>query len=402
MATDLKKYDIYQIKRKGIISDYDQKLVIRLYQPLIGTIATMLYLTLLNEISLGKEVSDNLTHERLLSLMQIKIDDFIEARKKLESIGLLKTFIKENKDQISLTYLYSLNSPKSPKKFFEDPILSNLLLKSLGENEYYRTQYYYLDNQFIDEDFIEISSQYEDSFPKNETQKDIKTIGNNFASWKTSEVNTAYNFDDLINKCSNFMIPKYVFTDDAKKEIYRLKILFNLSDDALISAIKDSLELIDNKKSINLEKFNKIVESYMRINNTKEILDNFVTAKRYDKTNPLEYYKVLLGIPSLFKSDIIFIKNFMDMKIPNGVINTVLDYCFKNSTSSNSNITKYIEKVMASVVKDKCKDAYQTMEYFKSKKVKKSPYKPSNKNDSLEKDENDENDMEKLLKIIGD
>ena len=142
MATDLKKYDIYQIKRKGIISDYDQKLVIRLYQPLIGTIATMLYLTLLNEISLGKEVSDNLTHERLLSLMQIKIDDFIEARKKLESIGLLKTFIKENKDQISLTYLYSLNSPKSPKKFFEDPILSNLLLKSLGENEYYRTQYY--------------------------------------------------------------------------------------------------------------------------------------------------------------------------------------------------------------------------------------------------------------------
>lgn len=164
MKKDVKEFDTYSFKKMALISDFDLKVLIRLYQPIIGYTATSLYLTLLNENSLSPVVATNRTHKRLFALMQINKTDFLLARKKLESIGLLNTKIKENENKIALDYLYALQSPKTPNDFFNDTVLNSLLLKSLGEDEFYRTQYFYSDYQSQNDDYIDISSSFEESF----------------------------------------------------------------------------------------------------------------------------------------------------------------------------------------------------------------------------------------------
>ena len=53
--------------------------------------------------------------------LRIKMDAIIIARKKLEAIGLIKTFVKE--DEIN-SFVYELFSPISANEFFNHPILN--------------------------------------------------------------------------------------------------------------------------------------------------------------------------------------------------------------------------------------------------------------------------------------
>lgn len=393
MVHDVKEFDNYQIKWNGIISDYDQKIIIRLYQPLIGAIATMVYLTLLNEANLHQIVAEKRAHQRLFQIMQVDKKTFVTAVKKLEGIGLLNTFIKENSNQISFDYLYALNSPKSPKQFFQDTILSNLLLQCLGEDEYHRSQCFYLDNPILDEEYIDISSTYEDSFPNLE-KKAITNLSASFSSWKTADVASNYHFDSLIAKCKEQFIPKYVFTEAIQKELLRLKLLFELEENELVFCIKESCLMVDGKKKIDIIKLNQIAEHFLHSTSNQ---DDQQIAKRLDEQNPLEFYRVLLDIPSLFKQDILLINDFLKMNIAPGVINAVLQYCVQNNQSKYKNINNYISKVMSSAVKAKCKDAYQTMLFLRgnnSKKIEPEKEVTSTNEKEISVDE--------LLKIIGD
>ena len=117
MKNDVKEFDSYSIERSGIITDFDQKVIYRLYQPIIGHCATALYFSLFSESNVNSIIANKRTHKRLFSIMQISIQEFVKARKKLESIGLLSTKIRELEDHVSLEYLYVL-----PNNLFSDII----------------------------------------------------------------------------------------------------------------------------------------------------------------------------------------------------------------------------------------------------------------------------------------
>ena len=67
------------------------------------------------------------THHHLMSTMQIKLENLVIAREKLEAVGLLKTYLK--KDAVN-NYVYVLYSPMSAADFLNHPIL-NVVLYSL-------------------------------------------------------------------------------------------------------------------------------------------------------------------------------------------------------------------------------------------------------------------------------
>ena len=122
--------DTYVVVNKTVIKDLDRKLITMLYQPIIGHDATSLYFTLVDDLDKRELMSEELTHHHLMSTMQLKLEDIVVARKKLEAVGLLRTYFK--KDHVN-NYIYLLYSPMSANEFLNHPVLNIVLYNNLGK-----------------------------------------------------------------------------------------------------------------------------------------------------------------------------------------------------------------------------------------------------------------------------
>ena len=125
--------DNYVVINHSILTDFDKKILISFYEPIIGHLATCLYLTLFNDLEDNRQISRELTHHHLMSILKCPLKTIKEARESLESVGLVKTFVKTgNVDN----YIYELYSPLSPSEFFNHPILNVVLYNNVGATEY--------------------------------------------------------------------------------------------------------------------------------------------------------------------------------------------------------------------------------------------------------------------------
>ena len=122
--------DTYTVVNKTVLNSNDRKIITMLYQPIIGYAATSLYFSLIDDLDKLELLSDDLTHHHLMTNMQLKLDKIVEAREKLEAIGLLKTYLK--KDSIN-HYVYVIYSPLSANEIFNHPILNIVLYNNLGK-----------------------------------------------------------------------------------------------------------------------------------------------------------------------------------------------------------------------------------------------------------------------------
>ena len=127
----LSQNDMFDIKVSSLLADYDRDTITNLYQPIIGYTALAVYFTFWSESENQKIVSLS-SHEEILLRMKISTGEFIEARKQLEAVGLVKTKL-EKANNISI-YHYVLYAPKTPSKFFNDALLYGLLIQNLGES----------------------------------------------------------------------------------------------------------------------------------------------------------------------------------------------------------------------------------------------------------------------------
>ncbi|WP_057893893.1 replication initiation and membrane attachment family protein [Lacticaseibacillus brantae] len=126
--------DDYLITQATYLSDFDQKVALQLYQPLVGPVALALYLTLWQEVTPHPVLTDRTPQTRLLDLLHINIDELFEARSRLEAVGLLKTYTQT--DALSRFYAYELYAPVSPDRFFADDLLGLVLFDTVGETRY--------------------------------------------------------------------------------------------------------------------------------------------------------------------------------------------------------------------------------------------------------------------------
>ena len=88
--------DTYVVVNKTNLKLEDRRIITMLYQPIIGYTATSLYFTLWDDLDRDELLSEALTHYHLMATMQLKLDDIVIARKKLEAVGLIKTYYKRD------------------------------------------------------------------------------------------------------------------------------------------------------------------------------------------------------------------------------------------------------------------------------------------------------------------
>ena len=88
--------DTYIVVNRTIFNDNDRRILTMLYQPIIGSVAVNLYLTLWSFLDKNEVKSLEWTHHHLMINMGLSLDVIIEAREKLEGIGLVKTYFKKD------------------------------------------------------------------------------------------------------------------------------------------------------------------------------------------------------------------------------------------------------------------------------------------------------------------
>lgn len=136
MSEELKPSTFYTVYGEPQLDQSRQDALLYLYQPIIGGAALSLYLNLVSDVGLeGK--SPSLMHTDLLAAVDTGLPKLVKARERLEGIGLLETYQKDDAE-LGLSLIYQLRRPLAPNEFFQDPLMSYLVLNKIGKSRYER------------------------------------------------------------------------------------------------------------------------------------------------------------------------------------------------------------------------------------------------------------------------
>ena len=383
--------DTYTVVNQTILTEVDKKIIINLYEPIIGPTAVSLYLTLWSDLDKYELISKDYNHHHLMTILKSSLEIITNARRALEAVGLLKSFRKVN-DGIN-EYLYELFSPLPAHDFFNHPILSVLLLNNIGGTEYEDIKKYYKKLNISKTGFEEITSSINETFrsvtPYEASTDEIR-----------KEQNIGVNLDNLIdfelilsslpkalvnaktlNKKTRELINQlaFVYNIDTLKmiEIIRLSI----TDDGIID--KDKLK-INTRKNYEYNHNGSLPTLVYRsqpdhlktppgdLSNRGRMIQVFENTKPYDFLKSKNR-----GVKPTARELKMLERLATDFNLPSGVINVLIDYSIKVNDGKLSQ--NYLEAIATTWARKNIKTVPEAMETL-SKNHKKVVKEVKNEN----------------------
>ena len=295
------KNDTYKIsnnkKEQKLVIDY--KVLVRLYGPIIGSNALSIYLLFESEMSLNKNIKVSFSISRLLKLLQLKEDEFNEAIETLKQYSLIKYKANSKKEN---DFLFVVYPTKTALEFFDTAKLNNSLQVLVDETYYQQIYDYFMSSAINEDEYVDIDEL--------SSQKDI------------SEEEFYEQFYEKYPVISS----STAFNDKTKKEIARLKKLFNLDYSEIENSLLNSFDYSNDQLIIDLNKFNAFVEQKFKDKNKEsdEMIEN-----AFNNERSIAYYKKLSGRSALLPSETAMINELLDKyQISEGVLNVVINYYF--------------------------------------------------------------------------
>lgn len=350
-----------------------------LYQPLIGIQAIMLYQTLLHEMELQRTQPH--THHTLMNYLDIPLDEIYKARLKLEGIGLLKTFKRDDEQGVTV-YTYELQCPFSPEEFFKDAMLSQLLYHQLGDQKFFVLKQRYTETDSMDVG-EEITASFNDIFttftPSLEMVKPQKVEDEPIV-----EVKTDLSWIEQILK--QRMIPVgQVLTTEVRKVISQMMQLYDLDH---FEIEKSVLWALNEENRLDIEEFKyachdlfqskyqtdiKLVEKQpvpMKNEESKQpTTKEDLLIQELESISPKQLLEDLSGGNQASPQDMKLIQDVMTSQgLPAPVMNVLIHYVLLQTNMKLSRA--YLEKIASHWSRAKIKTAREAMEFAKKEKAK--------------------------------
>lgn len=339
MKNSLLPADTYTIINQTILTEVDKKIIISLYEPIIGPIAVSLYLTLWADLDKLEIVSKDFTHHHLMTILKTKLIDIENARKSLEAVGLLKSYIKRN-DNIN-EYLYELYSPLSASEFLNHPVLSVLLLNNIGENEYNIILNNYKRHTFSKGDYEEITSSMNETFKSvnesvyEENIRSVKKLGVNIES--------SIDFELLESTLPKGLVTSKTFNKKTRDLINQLAFIYNIDSIKMSEIIR---LVIDEYGIINKDKLRISTRKNYEYNNngslptivyrtqpeylkspSGDLSNRGKMIHVFENTKPYDFLKSKNRGIKPTSRDLKLLEHLaVDFDLPPGVINVLVDY----------------------------------------------------------------------------
>ncbi len=352
--------DTYKIShsKKDEKLNVDYKVLVRLYEPIIGSTALSLYLTLESEISLNKSNKTNFTIARLHKLLQVDDKQFNNAIETLKQCGLIS--YKANQKKAN-DYLFVVYPTKSATEFLNDEKLNKTLQVIVDEKYYQQIYNYFISNIINEDEYVDI--------------EDIKLS----KEWTEDEF-----YEQFYEKYPVIASYNHSINQQAKTEIKRLKNLFNLSYTEIENAILNSFDYENEQMKVNLVKLNQFIENKYQIKQNENLKNSDEKiAEAFESERSIAYYKKLSGRSVLLPRETAMINELLDQyKISEGVLNVVISYYFKYGQRTLGVSKNYFVKIIEEMLLNNVKTTIDAMNYFRNRNKRIQKYKESNKKEN--------------------
>ena len=387
----LKEKDYLEVSVNSLIADYDRLTLTNLYQPIIGYKAVSLFFTLLSEYD-NQKINPIINHEMIFARTQMNAGEFVDARRALEAIGLLKTYVSDLKG--AKLYQYELYAPKTPKLFFDNTLFYGMLAEKIGDTEASKLKNLFNIKQH--QDGVEITAQFNDVFNPNYDNPAYKKVLNELNKTmgrQSAKINSGFSYELFFKTLSEIsQINKDALSKTDMKEIERLATLYGIREEVIAQIVSENY-IPSNDKDNKLD-FDGITKKLIELSNyshlarkTKQLdgrtsgeTDLAMKINLMEAAKPSQYLFVKNGTtPS--NSDLSIVNDLSIIyRLPNSVINAIVDYVL--TTNNNILNRSLTEKIAGSVAREGCKTAIDTMNYLK-KTSRRKKAKETSKDDIL-------------------
>ena len=372
--------DRYKVINKTYLTDLDQKNLMRFYTPIIGSLATSLYLNLWIDLKNKDLESEYLLHNHILNILKCSTNAFIEARESLEAMGLIRTYVKE--DNV-LVYLYELYSPLSPVEFFNHPILSVVLYNNVGADEYNNLLTEYQKVKVDYTGFNEITKTMDtvyvsENFNKVSNLQD-KQVGN-------IELSSKIDYDLIVNSIPKDILSEKAFNKKTRELIDDLSFIYNVDSLQMVEFIRKSLNEFG---MIDKDVLRQMVRKYYQFsfNGLPTIVyrtqpeylkkasgDTSAYGKLvalFENISPHDFLKKKNGGSNPTARDLKLVENLMiDLGLTPAVVDVLLDY------NNNKLVTAHVETIAGQWKRAGLQTAEDAMKFASkehNKMIKKAP-----------------------------
>ena len=381
--------DTFIVVNKTTLSDKDRNLLMLLYQPIVGSSTISLYYTLWSYLDKSEIISNEWTHHHILRDMMLSNSEFIDAKIKLEAIGLIKTYLKKGNVN---NYVYELYSPISASEFINNPLLNMAIFNAVGKLEYERIINYFRIPKVNLKEYEDITSKFSDVFAfSNISLADNLMYDIKKSNYRKLEILSKIDLNTILSLISDEMLNKKSLTKDTKDFLYKISYIYNYDNDDMVELIRNSISerhTIDKKllqenankyyRYDNMGKLPSIIyknqPEYLRkenldTSNRSRIIHLFETTSPYDFINS----KCKTGNPT--SSDLAIISYLLiDLNLKPGVVNVLIDYVLK--INNNKLIKSFVEVIASQWSKAGIETVESAMELAESEYKKKKTITP--------------------------
>lgn len=379
--------DGYVVNTKAHIGSTEFKVILKLYQPLMGVNAYGVYSLLATKVAQTPDLLARRMHKELLDILSLGLRDFYEARIRLEALGLLKTFVQ--KDELGQVFIYELQAPLSAEAFFKDDLLSMLLADSLGQTQYdelkqefVKPDLTYANAKEITKSLLDVFTVKKDALLKNSQVKAIPKPTKNLVDSVEVDLDVEY--------LKELLARSFVPATEISRSLGTLKsisLLYGLDELELVKLLEQALNVKDDKVDLELVKklatqqfdrqFKEITPKESKVTEpvdpavsaelTQTDLALIAVSKQY---LPLEFIEELKRQKHSFVTNLerYTVKNLVEKQVlPNAVINVLLHYYLiaQNNTMLEDKVANRFTKAAAKLAEKKIQTPEEAMLYMR-------------------------------------
>ena len=391
--------DIYTVVNRTILSDFERKTIISLYEPIIGSEAVSLYFTFWEDLEKSKLIGTSFNHHHLMTSLKMGVGPLTKARKALEAMGLIRTYFKEGEVN---EYYYEIYSPLTPYEFFNHPIFNVVLYNNIGSKEYEILSKYYKKDGSIPKDYKEITATLDASFKSvsmasigidNEDSIKEESLGPNNGNY--------IDFDLLISSMPKNIISEKAFNKRTRELINSLAFVYDLDTLKMSELIR---MIINENGIIDKEALRLNARKYYQFSNNgalptlifREQPSHLKTPEGdtsnrgkmiyiFENTSPYDFLRSKYHGVEPTSRDLKLLEYLaVDLEMKPAVINVLIDYVLK--INNNKLTQSYVETIAGQWKRLKIETADQAMKTAE-KEHKKNKTKVFTKKVSTKKEE---------------
>lgn len=376
--------DMYTVVSKTILNLEDRDNLIMLYEPIMGPLAVSLYLTLWRDLKNNSFKSEEYNHHHLMCLMKLDLKSIKEARCALESLGLLKTYVKKGD---IYSYVYELYSPMSPREFLNHPVLNVVLYNNIGKMEYEAIKKSYEKKSMSLSEYEDITSSLNMTFVSSNVLPEVDATERVKQNIQAKNV---IDFDMLIASIPKDILNEKAFNKRTRELIENLAFVYNLDTIKFSEIIRN---VINERGFIVAEELRKLARNYYTYHNNgklptlvyKEektgILENMSKRDKiiyvFENTKPYDFLKSKYHGVTPTNRDLKLLETLCcDLNLKPAVVNVLIDYVLKkNDNKLNKN---FVETIAGQWVRSGVKTAREAMSLAEKEQKKLIAKAPTN------------------------